>query len=196
MGSEAADSLHLMADAVAIVSVATSGVVGLSGIVLNYRGAAIARQWQSREERIIELRDILDSAARALGHAKQRISAAHVVITQAPGSEEANTEDTNILLESTGDDVILLWTLWNRVRIRTGNDSDLALALAHARKTLALLLTQVRQEFTGQASVKEYREAWDTAHAAEIALYETAAKEIGLRDDASLSRFGSWISRH
>jgi hypothetical protein len=168
-----------MADAVAIVSVATSGLVGLSGLVLNYRGAENARRWQGREQRLAELRDILDSAAQSLGIALQEIAGAHAEIALASGGPRPASAVRR--LNDGREALTTLWILWNRVRVREGAAADVAVALSLAREAAARLDTLVRQELEGrEASDADYRSRWNAAHTAEIGFYEIAASSVGL----------------
>ena len=52
-----------MSDAVAIISVVTSGIVGLGGLASTVWSAGRERTWKSREERTIDLRAMLESVS-------------------------------------------------------------------------------------------------------------------------------------
>jgi hypothetical protein len=73
------DSLRV-GEAVAIVSVAASALVGVGGLASASWGASRERGWQSREERATELRKLLeDGAAHALELAWTIASARHKI---------------------------------------------------------------------------------------------------------------------
>ena len=61
-----------MTDFVALASVVTSGMVGLGGIGASVWGASRERRWKSHEERVTELRSVLDTAAANLAGAKKQ----------------------------------------------------------------------------------------------------------------------------
>jgi hypothetical protein len=66
-----------VSDAVAVIAVAFSGTAGLAGIATTTYGAAAQRRWQGREERVTELRKVLDTAAVSVANAMQAIALAH-----------------------------------------------------------------------------------------------------------------------
>jgi hypothetical protein len=55
-----------MSETVAIVSVVSSGVVGIGGIAAGYWGATSERRWKSNEERAVDARRVLEVGAEAL----------------------------------------------------------------------------------------------------------------------------------
>jgi hypothetical protein len=60
--SEARARLKAMGEAVAIISVSASAAVGIGGLGAAAGAGSRERRWQSREERIIELRTVLEAA--------------------------------------------------------------------------------------------------------------------------------------
>jgi hypothetical protein len=84
-----------ISDAVAIVSVVTSGVVGVAGLSSTVYIARAQRRWQSHEERVADLRSILDSAGAdiaqtvlVLGEANWAAKAASGLFGSATGTRE------------------------------------------------------------------------------------------------------------
>jgi hypothetical protein len=55
-----------MSEAVPIISVSASAIVGVGGLAAAAWGSSRERRWQSREERATELRAVLDEAAEAI----------------------------------------------------------------------------------------------------------------------------------
>ncbi len=169
-----------MGDAVAIVSVATSAAVGVTGIVSTVYGAISERRWRSSEERVAELRDVLDAAACALGASMQNVAEAHASIDVASlGAEAVRATYASDELAAAGKQLHELWVLWNRVRVRVGQDATVARALVDARQAILALDDLVRKELGRlEGDRVRYRGAWDRARAAETAFYRAAAAEL------------------
>ena len=172
-----------MADAVAIVSVLTTGAVGLSGVVSGVWGAAKARAWQGREERISELRGVLDTAAGHLSGAIQAIAKANEDLRTAG----FNQDDAKLYegyreraRERLADAEIAQFGIWSthaRLRVRRSSDSTLATTLLDAEREVGFLGAIVKSKLANPEKLG-YDEAWAKAAAAERAFYDAAADEL------------------
>jgi hypothetical protein len=170
-----------ISDAVAIVSVVTSGVVGVGGLLSASLGARWQRRWQSREERVAELRTVLDAGAGHIGAAMQAIS-------------QANEALRGILFEPDQEDQLLerarghladamiaqngIWSTSNQLRLRKGPESPVAVALDNAEHEVGMLGAVVRRKMV-RPDALGYDDAWEKARLAERDFY--AAAEVELR---------------
>jgi hypothetical protein len=174
-----------MSDAVAIVAVASSGVVGVAGVASGVYGAARERRWRGREERVAELRTVLDDAAQAITAAMQALANAHLAIAvPAPidrtPAKVANEQIARAheLLDASGAAQRGLWAIANRVRLRTGPNSEVARALGETEHAVGLLGAFVKREVADAAHASDYGDAWRTAHGAQEAFYAASAREL------------------
>lgn len=171
-----------MAD-VAIVSVVTTGIVGLAGVASGVWGAARARRWERREERVSELRGVLDTAAENLSGAIQAIAKASEDLRTA-GFEQDDAEQCEAYRERArkhlGDAEIAqsgIWAQHNRLRVRKGSESQLATTLLDAETQVGRLGALVRRRLANP-ELLGYDDAWAKAAAAERAFYDVAAEEL------------------
>jgi len=81
-----------MSDAVAIVSVLASGVVGLAGVSSTVWIALSQRRWHSSEERAADLRTVLDRTGVDLSDTILALGEAHWAAEQASSKPEARNE--------------------------------------------------------------------------------------------------------
>jgi hypothetical protein len=168
-----------MSDAVAIVSVVSSGVVGLGGLVTTTWGAARARRWQGREERIAELRTILDAAAAQMSAGTQALADAHDAVCKAgSGSTGHFAELAADHLSGATRSLTEMWTLWNRVRVRTGSESTIARTLLEVHRAIGELYVVVRRELGMVAADDDYGPKWEVAQNAQGGFFDAAAKEL------------------
>jgi hypothetical protein len=118
-----------MSDSVAIVSVAFSGSVGLAGIAVSAFGATAQRRWQAREERLTELRSVLDSAGEALASAMQSFASAASSLDDfysvvASGQDGSGYRSKSIgHMEDGRTAQRAIWGLSNRIKVRTGPET-------------------------------------------------------------------------
>jgi hypothetical protein len=169
-----------MSDAVAIVAVVSSGVVGLAGILTGVWGARAARRWQGHEERVAELRAVLDTAAGHLGDAMQAIAEANEAVRTASSEPERTHEYLDRARVYLDDAMIAqkgVWSTSNRLRVRRGSDSPVAQALMDAERELGHLGAVVSRRLVTYA-IPGYDEAWAKAQKAEQAFYNAAAADL------------------
>lgn len=69
-----------MSEVVAIISVSASAVVGIGGVVAAAWGSSRERRWQSREERTVELRTVLDGGGSLVAELLLLIDEAHAEV--------------------------------------------------------------------------------------------------------------------
>jgi hypothetical protein len=169
-----------MTDFVALASVVTSGIVGLGGIGAGVWGAAKARRWQGREERVAELRTVLDAAAEHLSSSLQGIAQANDALRTAgfdPDHADAYLGTARRRLSGATTSQNGIWSTHNRLRVRTGSQSKVAQALAAAETQVGLLGAVVRRRLVNP-ELLGYDEAWLKAAAAEQVFYDAAAEEL------------------
>lgn len=145
---------------------------------------ARARYWQSREERTAELRKVLDAAAEHLSSAIQAIAEANEHL-RAAGFDPTLAEKFKQAARRRMSDAMTaqngIWSTHNRLRLRTGSDSEVAAALADAEKQVGLLGAFVRRKLV-TSDLLGYDEAWARAAAAEKAFYDAAANQLAVPD--------------
>jgi hypothetical protein len=168
-----------MADPVAIVSVSTSGAIGLAGIFSSARAGISARRWQGKEERIAELRTVLDTGAVNLANAMQAMAEANRALTT--GRMDLASADQMASAKQYLSDALTaqkaLWITSNRLRIRRGSTSPVAEALRDAERKVGLLGALVGRKVQSPAT-PGYEAAWAEAEASERAFYDAAAAEL------------------
>jgi hypothetical protein len=181
-----------MTDLVAIVSVVTSGAIGLAGLVSTAVGQRAARQWQSeqqrearhwegREERVAELRAVLDVAADVLARAMRGLYEANQVLSAADVDTARNDEmlrdaraQFEFALAARND----LWLTVNRVQVRTGANSAVSAALEAVERRIEILSGFVQDRLMLDKNRPGFDAAWKEAFDAENAFYDAAANEL------------------
>lgn len=170
-----------MADAVAIIAVSTSGVVGIGGLVSTAYGAAAGRRWRSREERAIELRKVLDAAAVSLArsmHALTETEAAlHGAVSDTEHADAAYASAHEWLGEVIGAQKEL-WSATSQVQVRTGSTSPVALAIKAAESKVDAVGKVMTRNVLRRLELPGYTEARAEAEASERAFYDAAAAEL------------------
>jgi hypothetical protein len=172
-----------MGDAVAIIAVATSGTVGLAGILTTSYGTVSSLRWRSREERVAELRAVLDTAAahiaaamQAAAEANRQLSSVRLERTPQPVGE-AHVKKAREQLDAAVAAEKELWVATNRIRVRTGSTAVVAEALKDAERQVGLLVALVGRKMI-EFTLEGYEEAWGKAEAAERAFYDAAAQNL------------------
>lgn len=117
-----------MTDIVAVVSVITSGAVGIGGVLVTGYGAWAERRWQRREERAIEVRTVLDDAAFPIGTELRSLSAAVQFIQNASADPSAAAQGelldkARAQIDDVSDAAKQSWTVQSRLGLRLGLDS-------------------------------------------------------------------------
>lgn len=170
-----------MADSVAIVSVVTSGVVGVGGILSAAWGAWTGRKWQAREERLAELRNVLDAAALALAQALRALYEANKLLSLA-GDLRATREQLDAAAREQLDNALGaragLWAIVNRVQVRTGSASPIATALETVERRIESLhsfVDTLRKPSEASAGEEpDFDQLWMDAKVAENTFYDVA----------------------
>lgn len=171
-----------MTDIVAVVSVITSGAVGIGGVLVTGYGAWAERRWQRREERAIEVRTVLDDAAFPIGTELRSLSAAVQFIQNASADPSAAAQGelldkARAQIDDVSDAAKQSWTVQSRLGLRLGLDSAVVKTLAEAIEQIARLhqsvLGLVDDPWTESVS-----ELWDSARAAEKRCYDAASSQL------------------
>jgi hypothetical protein len=71
-----------------------------------------------------------------------------------------------------------LWTLWNRIRVRTGAESRIACTLLEVHRAIGKLYVVVQNELGLVAANDDYGPKWEVAQTAQRAFFEAAAEEL------------------
>lgn len=173
-----------MAD-VAIVSVVGSTLVGLGGLASTTWGQHATRRWQGREGRATEMRAVLDAAATQIATAMQSAAAAHHKLSQLDLERtpervgQAGLDKAAEQLASAVDAGRQIWVTSNRLRVRTGAEAHVALALKKAEHEVGVLVAVVEWEKRDLVTSDDnYTAAWANAETAERAFYDAAAKDL------------------
>ena len=174
-----------MDDPVAIVSVVGSTLVGLGGLASTTWGQHATRVWQGREERASEMRAVLDAAATQIATAMQSAADAHQKLsrldperTPQPVGQAGLDKAAEQLASAIGAER-QIWVASNRLRVRTGAEAHVALALKKAEHEVGLLVAIVEREKRDLVTSEDnYTAAWASAEAAERAFYDAAAKDL------------------
>jgi len=172
-----------MGDAVAIVSVAMTGAVGLVGTGAAAFAASAQRRWQRREERVVELREVLDAAAVALATTMQEAALLHrevvgldkLNLPESVGQERVDRARRHLDAAFIAERGI--WEISNRLRVRRGSQAPVSLALKSVEHDVGLLVALVGREFAERVTLA-YEDAWAKAEALERSFYDAAAAEL------------------
>jgi hypothetical protein len=155
--------------AIAIVSIVTTGVVGLSATW----GRARELRWQSSEERTTELRSVLDRAC-------EKLTAEFVLLDQ--GHRECSvsgkvTEVTQRLLLEAEKQLVLEW---NRLGVRRGATAQEYLALGRCREACGRIGVLLDEMDAGvpPAQRQSYAQLWKAAIAAERHFFSVASAAL------------------
>jgi hypothetical protein len=156
-------------EAVAIVSVVATAVVGLSATW----GRSRELRWQTGEERTTELRSVLDLACEKLTATFVVLDEAHREFSEAgkvgPVTQQLLVEaEKQLVLE------------WNRVGVRRGADTSEYLALGRCREAcgrIGLLLDEMNAG-VGPAHRAAYSKLWEAARAAERDFFNVASAAL------------------
>lgn len=185
-----------MGEAVAIISVSASAIVGVGGLVAAAWGSSRERRWQTREERATELRSVLEEGGERLTQLLITLDQARGEVSSA-GQLGAQTQAALRQLETR------LVLVSKRIGVRRGSRSPEWLTLQEAWKATGSVLT-ILQEASGKGLDREqhraYSGAWTEALAAETAYVDATARALGWegplpRWRTGLARLGAWGQR-
>jgi hypothetical protein len=177
--------VHPITDTVAIVSVVTSGVVGLAGLSSTAYLARAQRRWQSHEERVVDLRMILDSAGADIAQTVLALGEANWAAEQAFGEFKSNPTRRNDLLVQGRGAVVRslaprgsLRTTCNRLSVRMGDADATPIALLDVHSKLVALGLIVSDQLETGPDETRYNTAWDAVETAETAFFAAAARAL------------------
>jgi len=148
-------------EAVAIISVSASAVVGIGGLVAAAWGGSRQRRWQSREERTIDLRAAVEGASESFGDAMTLATEAY-----------AGVQRTGKLDDERKPEMAGAWSRvvasGNRVGVRRGTKSAAHRAYADCMAKLFAVMAIV-DEAAKARSVEGLEGRWIAAHEAAVA---------------------------
>jgi len=177
--------LHQMADAVAIVSVVTSGVVGVAGLSSTVYIARAQRRWQSHEERVADLRQVLDAAGADIAQTVMALGEANWTAEQAFGqfkSDPARRDDLLAQGRGAAQRSLVprgsLRTTCNRLSVRLGARNAIPIALLGVHAKLVALSEVVSEQLETGLDKPGYEAAWNAVEAAERTFFAAAAKAL------------------
>jgi hypothetical protein len=164
--AEPARILHQISDAVASVSVATSGVVGVAGLSSTVYIARAQRRWQSHEERVADLRVILDSAGADIAQTVLALGEADWAAGQAVGRFKSGRATRRDLLNQGRSAVSRslvprgsLRTNCNRLSVRLGSKDPVPIALLAVHRKLIALERVVSDQLETGLDTQRYNDA-------------------------------------
>jgi hypothetical protein len=167
-----------MSEAVAIISVSTSAIVGLAGLGSAVWGASRERRWKSREERTIDLRSVLEEASENFGKAMFACSQAWEEIARKKAlSDERKTAVDDGWLGVVG--------AANRIGVRLGHGSAEHTAYrecmwkVHATRSV---VAEAQIDGVNREHESDYLKAHEEAVAVETIYLDIAAKRLGPSD--------------
>jgi hypothetical protein len=189
-------TVFVVGEAVAIISVSASALVGVGGLVAAAWGSSRERRWQTREERITELRSVLQEGGElvtklliAMDEARGEVAAeGQLGVQRIAGLRELEKQ---------------LALVCKRVGVRRGSLAPEWATLREAWEAIGMVLT-ILQEASGEGLDSEqhraYSTAWTDALAAETAYHDATAKALGWEGSlprwrTMLARLGPWRQR-
>jgi hypothetical protein len=177
--------LPYISDAVAIVSVATSGVVGVAGLSSTVYIARAQRRWQSHEERVADLRLILDTAGADIAQTVLALGEANWAAEEAFGDFKSDPARRDDLLSqgrrAVGKSLVprgSLRSTCNRLSVRLGGGTPLPIALLEVHSELVVLGRVVSDQLETGLDKPRYNSAWNEVQRAEKSFYAAAADAL------------------
>ena len=164
-----------MGEAVAIISVAASAMVGAGGLIAAAWGSSRERSWRSREERATELRSVLEDAAGQLANLTVLTDEAHDEARRGPverGHRLALRQvQQRLAVEA------------NRIGIRTGPEAPEYLTFAECfrrKSAVVTILEEAVDRGLDREQHRAYGSAWDIALEAEQGFLRAAADVLSV----------------
>lgn len=183
--AETARIFQQISDVVPIVSVVTSGVVGVVGLSSTVYIARAQRRWQSHEERVADLRLILDSAGADIAQTVMALGEANWAAEGAFGEFKSDVSRRDGLLvqgRRAVDGSLVprgsLRTTCNRLSVRLGGESPVPIALLDVHSELVTLGRVVSEQLDTGPDMTRYNAAWNAAEEAERSFYAAAADAL------------------
>jgi hypothetical protein len=173
-----------MGEAVAIISVSASAIVGISGVVAAAWGSSRQRRWQSHEERAIELRGVLEDGGAKVAELLIKIDGAHDEVWQL----RHLTPDRKKDLELTQKSIVFAI---DRIGIRRGSRAPEYKTLGSYWRDVEELVT-ILEEAKGERLTSDqeaaYERRWDHAIAAQKAYLDATAETLAVDPPSMLKR--------
>jgi hypothetical protein len=172
-----------MGEAVAIISVSASAVVGIGGLVAAAWGSSRERRWQSQEERTKELRGVLDRACEKLTQQLVVLDQAH---REFSTSGAANPMTQQLLVETEKQLVLEC----NRLAVRRGSHTPEYVALGACREAATRVSLLLNEMATGAAPAQRgaYSTLWDDVLTAEKRFLDVASDALTWEEPAPFWR--------
>jgi hypothetical protein len=183
-------------EAVAIISVSASALVGVGGLVAAAWGSSRERRWQTREERTTELRSVLQEGG-------ELVTKLLISVDEARGEVATQGQLGMQSVAGLRELEKQLALACNRVGVRRGSLAPEWATLREAWEAIGRVLV-ILQEASGEGLDSEqhraYSTAWTEALTAETAYHNATAKALGWegplpRWRTALARLGSWRQR-
>jgi hypothetical protein len=157
-----------VSDTVAIVSVASSALVGLGGVTATFAAGRSERRWKSREERAVDARKVLEAGAEA--HAEAMWLVQTIRAKQRTGSvTDAEIDEVRDILGKRSLKVIGL------VGLRYGVDAPETKTVSAWTMALPLVLVALQEE---GPDGKAYLDAMERVGEAEKAHFEVTSRRL------------------
>lgn len=168
-----------MGEAVTIISVSTTALLGMGSLAAAALGGSRERRWHTQEERATELRSVLERAGESLTSLLLAVGDAHDETFGVPLSNHLKDALRNREKE------IVVHT--NRIGVRRGSGSpeytscrDCWLAISK----LTTILDEAGDEGLDHEQQSAFSRGWKKALAAEAAYLDTAAKALSAEEPA------------
>jgi hypothetical protein len=165
----------VVGEAVAIISVSASALVGVGGLAIAAWGGSRERRWQSREERAIELRAVLEDGGSQLAGLLLKVDEAHDEVQRL----KLLGPDRKADLEATEKSVVLAIS---RVGVRRGSRAPEYRTFGSywlAISKLGTILAEADGEGLDSEQQTAYSRSWTEALAAQDAYLDATANAIG-----------------
>jgi hypothetical protein len=172
-----------MGEAVTIISVSTTALLGMGSLAVAAFGGSRERRWQTQEERATELRAVLEHAGESLSSLLLTVGDAHDEMSRVPLSKDRqeNLRDR--------EKAIVVHT--NKIGVRRGSRSpeytscrDYWLAISE----LTTILDEAGDEGLDKEQQSAFSKGWKKALAAEAAYLDAAAKALSGADPVRRGR--------
>jgi hypothetical protein len=172
-----------MGEAVTIISVSTTALLGMGSLAAAAFGGSRERRWQTQEERATELRSILEHAGESLSSLLLAVGDAHDETFGVPLSDDRKDELRDREKE------IVVHT--NRIGVRRGSRSPEYTCCRdcwRAISKLTTILDEADDEGLDREQQRAFSRGWDEALAAEAAYLDAAAKALSAADPVRRDR--------
>lgn len=163
----------------------TSGVVGVAGLSSTVYIARAQRRWQSHEERVADLRLILDRAGADIAQTVMALGEANWAAGEAFGefqSDPARRDDRLVQGRSAVGRSLMprgsLRTTCNRLSVRLGGENPIPIALLDVHSKLIALARVVSAQLEAGVDKPRYNAAWNAAEKAEGVFFAAAASAL------------------